>query len=85
MILTGSKEGGGGQREREGVKGAQRRRGRGEPDFWGLFGRPGMMERIGFGNLIYSFDAKEKNTYNYNSKKKMKNKREKNTKKTILL
>ena len=31
-----------------------------EPDFCGLFGRPGMMDKIGFGNLIYSVDAKGK-------------------------
>ena len=31
-----------------------------EPDFWGLFGRPGKMDRIGFGNPFPSFDAKEK-------------------------
>ena len=33
--------------------------GKGEPDFWGLFGRPGMRDRIGLGNLIPCFDAKE--------------------------
>ena len=32
----------------------------GEPDFQGFFGRPGMMDRIGFRNLVPSFDAQEK-------------------------
>ena len=31
-----------------------------EPDFLGLLGRPGIMDRIGFGNLNPSCDAKEK-------------------------
>ena len=54
--------------------GGGRRRGVGEPDFWGLLGRPGMMDRIGFGNRIPSFEAKEK-------KKKTKD----NTRRSIVL
>ena len=39
-----------------------------------FFGRPGMMDRIGFGNLISSFDAKEKQK----GKKKNNKRKEKN-------
>ena len=65
----------------EGEMGGFWERGGEEPDFWGSFGRPGMMDRIGLGNLIPSFDAKErnkrKNTKNCISNMKMKNTREK--------
>ena len=31
-----------------------------EPDFQGLFGRPGMMKRVGFGNLVPFHDLVQK-------------------------
>ena len=47
------------EKEPGGGEGGERRVkvGRGGLDFWSLFGRPGMTDRIGFGNRISSFDA----------------------------
>ena len=53
---------------------------RGEPDFQGLFGRPGMMNRIGFGNLIPSRDLLK--SHGEVTEEKIKNQRRKRKEKT---
>ena len=56
---SGGKGGGRRRRGRNWEGGGESERG-GELDFQGLFCRPGMVDRTGFGYLIPSFDAKEK-------------------------